>query len=529
MPNIAYPRASLYARQLSAAIALVLASAATPAAAQKAADMLRVQINADLRSSNPGVNRDDNTDAVLLHVTEGLVALREDLSVGPLLASDVKVSDDGLTYTFTLRDGVRFHNGAALTSEDVVWNWKRYLDPKTSWRCLPEFDGRGMTKILSVESPDPKTVVFTLDRPSALFLNNMARPDCGGSAIMHRDSVDASGQWQAPIGTGPYKMGEWKRGQYLELQRFDEYASLPGGGDGYTGGKQAKVKTLRYMVIPDASSAKAALYSGAIDVYATASSADVPELRKRQDVQTVVSPSMNMVALLLQTQDPLLKDVRIRRALALSLDLPMIAQTVTEGMSEANSSVVPTSSPFYDKEQAATYKRDLAEARKLLKEAGYKGQPIKMITNKRYPACFDSAVLAQAMASEAGINLELEVLDWATQLDRYGKGDYPTMAFTYSARLDPALSFEMISGDKQKQPRKVWDDPDMAKLLAESMREADTGKRQAIFDRMHAAMLKEVPIIVLYNGTNVTGLRQGVEGYKGWAADKPRFWNVGFK
>ncbi len=529
MPNIAHRRASSHTRRLPAAVALALAFAAMPAAAQKAADTLRIQINSDLRSSNPGVNRDDNTDAVLLHLTEGLVALKEDLSVGPLLASGIKVSDDGLTYAFTLRDGVRFHNGAALSAQDVVWNWKRYLDPKTSWRCLPEFDGRGMTKILSVEAPDPKTVVFTLDRPSALFLNNMARPDCGGAAIMHPDSVDASGQWRAPIGTGPYKMGEWKRGQYLELQRFDDYASLPGPGDGYTGGKHALVKNLRYMVIPDAASAKAALYSGAIDVYATASSADVPELRKRPDVQTIVSPSMNMVALLLQTQDPLLKDVRIRRALALSLDLPMIAETVTEGMSKANSSVVPTSSPYYDKEQAATYGRDLAEARKLLQQAGYKGQPIKMITNKRYPACFDSAVLAQAMASEAGINLELEVLDWATQLDRYGKGDYPAMAFTYSARLDPALSFEMISGDKQKQPRKVWDDPEMGKLLAESMREADAAKRQALFNRMHAAMLKDVPIIVLYNGTNVTGLRRGIEGYKGWAADKPRFWNVSFK
>ena len=529
MPNIAHRRASSHTRRLPAAVALALAFAAMPAAAQKAADTLRIQINSDLRSSNPGVNRDDNTDAVLLHLTEGLVALKEDLSVGPLLASGIKVSDDGLTYAFTLRDGVRFHNGAALSAQDVVWNWKRYLDPKTSWRCLPEFDGRGMTKILSVEAPDPKTVVFTLDRPSALFLNNMARPDCGGAAIMHPDSVDASGQWRAPIGTGPYKMGEWKRGQYLELQRFDDYASLPGPGDGYTGGKHALVKTLRYMVIPDAASAKAALYSGAIDVYAIASSADVPELRKRPDVQTIVSPSMNMVALLLQTQDPLLKDVRIRRALALSLDLPMIAETVTEGMSKANSSVVPTSSPYYDKEQAATYGRDLAEARKLLQQAGYKGQPIKMITNKRYPACFDSAVLAQAMASEAGINLELEVLDWATQLDRYGKGDYPAMAFTYSARLDPALSFEMISGDKQKQPRKVWDDPEMGKLLAESMREADAAKRQALFNRMHAAMLKDVPIIVLYNGTNVTGLRRGIEGYKGWAADKPRFWNVSFK
>ncbi|MFP3701789.1 ABC transporter substrate-binding protein, partial [Burkholderia sp. SIMBA_013] len=81
--------------------------------------------------TEPGVNRDENTDTVMLHIVEGLVAHREDASVGPLLAREVKRSDDGMTYTFTLRDGVHFQNGATLTAQDVKWTWERYLNPKT--------------------------------------------------------------------------------------------------------------------------------------------------------------------------------------------------------------------------------------------------------------------------------------------------------------------------------------------------------------------------------------------------------------
>ena len=83
-----------------------------------------------------------------------------------------------------------------------------------------------------------------------------------------------------------------------------------------------------------------------------------------------------------------------------------------------------------------------------------------MLATKRYAACYRLAVMVQAMAQEAGIKIEVEVLDWATQLDRYNKGDYQAMAFAYSARLDPSLSYEMISGPKAKQPRKVWDNPE---------------------------------------------------------------------
>src|SRR5258705_4752601 len=106
-----------------------------------AAGTIRVAANAEIRSTNPGVNRDANTDTVMLHMIEGLVGYKDDGTPAPQLAQSIQVSKDAKTYTFKLRPGVKFHNGAALTSADVVWAWKRYLDPNTKWLCLSEFDG----------------------------------------------------------------------------------------------------------------------------------------------------------------------------------------------------------------------------------------------------------------------------------------------------------------------------------------------------------------------------------------------------
>jgi peptide/nickel transport system substrate-binding protein len=103
-----------------------------------------------------------------------------------------------------------------------------------------------------------------------------------------------------------------------------------------------------------------------------------------------------------------------------------------------------------DEAAGLTVQRDIPAAKKLLAEAGYGGRPIKMITNKRYQPMFDQAILAQAMAQEAGLNIELEVIDWAIQQDRYLAGNYQIMSHGFSAGLDPSLSFEMFSGDKTK-------------------------------------------------------------------------------
>lgn len=517
-------RRSQPVRHVAAVAALLLAGAIPAALAQ--GQPLRARLNADIRSTDPGVNRDGNTDGVMLHVVEGLVALREDTSVGPLLANKIDVSPDGRTYTFTLREGVTFHNGAPLTADDVLWSWNRQMTPATNWRCTPEFDGRGVVKVLAVEAPNPRTVVYRLDSPSALFLATLARMDCGGTGVVHRSSVGADGKWVAPVGTGPFKLGEWKRGQYVELQRFDGYAARSDAASGFTGVKKAEVAAVRFVIIPDSAAAKAALLAGNVDVLTDAASSDFAELRAKPELRVEVSTSMNVNGVLIQTRDALFKDVRMRRALAMALDQDGLVHSVTEGLAKRNNSPVPATSPYYTPVQATGFKHDLAEAKRLLAAAGYSGQPIKLIANKRYGPMFDLAVLVQGMAQTAGFKIDIEVLDWATQLDRYTKGDYSLMSFSYSARLDPALNFEMLMGAKDKQPRKVWDNPEMQKKLGVAMDVAERGQRQAIFDELHRRFIEEVPMIVLYNGPEVAATRRNVNGFKGWPAGQPRLWNV---
>lgn len=501
----------------------VLAFWATAAAAQAP---LRVMLNADIRSTDPGVNRDLNSDTVVLHVLEGLVAYREDTTVGPMLAERVDVSADQLTYTFTLRDGVRFHNGAALTSAEVVQAWRRYMDPATQWRCLTDFDGRGAARIEDIAAPDARTVVFRIAKPSATFLQQMARLDCGSAGIFHRDSVGADGKWVKPVGTGPFRMGEWRRGQHVELERFGEYASRPEPRDGLTGGKQAQVERVRFVVIPDGSAAKAALFSGALDVRPDFSAQDVEEARKRPDVRVTASPTMELNGILFQARDPVFADARVRRAVSMALQRDDLVDTLTNGLAKPVNSPVPLASGYSGPVQREALPGGVAEARRLLAEAGYKGQPVKLTVTRRYMSLYNGAVFVQAMAKEAGFNFEVEVVEWANQLDRYLKGDYQAMVFSFSARLDPAQSFQMLTGPKAQQPQKVWDDAEAAALVDRALVEGERGTRQALFDDLQRRFVADMPMVPLWNSVDIAAVRAGVMGYQTWPASVPRLWGV---
>jgi len=506
--------------------AVLAASALLLGEAALAQTPLRVMMNADIRSTEPGVNTDLNTSTVLLHVLEGLVAYREDTSIGPMLAEKVDLSADGLTYSFTLRDGVTFHNGAKLDSAAVAATWKRYMDPATQWRCLTEFDGRGAAKVLEIATPDPKTVVFRIEKPSAMFLGQMARLDCGGSAIYHSDSLGSDGKMATPIGTGPYKMAEWRRGQYVDLEKFAGYQSRGGERDGLTGGKTAFAEKIRFIIIPDGAAAKAALFSGSLDVRPDFSASDIDEARTRRDVKIESGPTLELNGVLFQTTDPLLSDVRIRRAISLTIDREALVETLTNGLVKSVSSPIPLFSPYSSPVQQAPLPFNLAEAKKLLAEAGYKGQPIKMLVTKRYMSLYNGAVFVQSMAKAAGVNIELEVLEWATLLDLYLKGTYQSMFFSYSARLDAALSFQMLTGPKATQPNKVWDNPEAVELINKALTISDKAARQALFDDLHKRFVADLPMIPLWNSADIAAYRSNVTGYKTWPASMPRLWGV---
>jgi len=176
--------------------------------------------------------------------------------------------------------------------------------------------------------------------------------------------------------------------------------------------------------------------------------------------------------------------------------------------------------------QKEGWKYDPAAAKKLVAEAGYKGEKLVMLANKRYPESFDAAVVAQQMLQAVGLNVEIEVLEWATQLDRYSKGNYQIQAFPYSGRMDPALSFESMTGPKDKQPRKLWDDPQVQAQLDKSMVVTDRAERQKIFDDLHKRFLADVPMVMLYNGIVGGAMGAKTKGYVSTVSSLPRAWEV---
>lgn len=512
--------------KLSASIAAGALALACASSLAQAPETIRVAINSDIRSMNPGVNRDSNTDGVVLHMVEGLVAYGEDGAPRPMLAEHVRTSEDGRTVTFELRRGVKFHNGAVMTSADVVWSWRRYLDPKTNWVCLPDLDGSRGVKIESVEAVDADTVVFHLDRPHPMLLSQMASVQCGAGAILHRDSVDADGTFKTPIATGPYRFGSWRRGQYIELVAFQDYRPLDGKRDGYAGGKVAYADKVRWLVIRDDAARRAALIKGQVEVLPWLSVPELAELRKYPDIAIENAPTLSANVLLIQTKDPLLSNALLRRALAHSLDFRAITEVVSGGIGTQDASMVPVVSPYHSAAHEQGYRYDPQLARRLLAQAGYQGQKIKLITNRRYADLFDQSIMIQSMARQAGINVELVVLEWTTQLDRYQSGNYQLMSFAYSPRVDPCLSYDAMLGNRNKSTRKVWDNPQALRLLAAACGNTDPATRQAHFDRLHALMLRDVPLIVLFNPGAATAVSKRLKGYESWPLTRERLWNV---
>lgn len=494
---------------------------------------LRVAISADIRGTNPGVTRDGNTDAVLHHVVEGLVAYRQNLEVAPMLAEHVEVSPDFRTYSFRLREKLRFHNGAPVTSAEVKWSWERMLDPATGMRCRSWYDGSANTgfgaKIVRIETPDRLTAVFTLDKPNSVFLDQLASLQCI-TAILHPASVDKNGNWIGPIGTGPFRIREWRRGEFVDLERFDGYNPRQEPSDGYAGARIALAPRVRFVIIPEAAVGVSAVRAGDIDILPRTPAYVTAHLDlKRDGMQTSESEQLAWHTLLIQTQNPLFRDVRIRRAIAMALDPRQIAKIATLSDIPANPSAIPLLSPFHTKHQDKWWPYDPSEARRLLSQAGYRGQPVLIQTNRKTPFAFDNAVAIQAMLISVGIDARLDVLDWATQLSNYQEGKFQLSAFSYSARAHPVLSYAMFSGSKEKHAAVQWDDQVAQALLARSTIVGSLSEQQRIFDALHNRMVTTVPIIGLYNEPSSDLLRANIVGYRNWPIGYPRLWGVSRK
>ncbi|MGE0715699.1 MAG: ABC transporter substrate-binding protein [Alphaproteobacteria bacterium] len=485
-------------------------------------DTIVVAMTEDIRGTDPQRERDALANDPHRQVVEGLVGFREDLEVAPVLAERWEVRDDGRTYVFTLRDGVRFHNGAPLTSAEVKWSWDYLMAEGSLWRCRSNFSGQVGFKVLAVEAPDPKTVVFRVNQPNGSFLATMARVDCAMTPILHPASLNADGSWKAPVGTGPFTIGERKVGQSIEIVRFPGYVAQTTPTSGMTGRREAMVERVRYLVVPDPSTRKAALVSGDVDV-ATLTGDAAADMRKQPNVVVTSNETTSWYGLLLNETDPVLKDKRVRQGIAAAIDRHEIAAAVNDEQAKGTASAMPTFSRYHSALHATGRKPDKERARALLKAGGYAGQPITMTTNKRFPQMYDMAVLAQGMLEEVGVKVNLEVVEWGLQLANYNKGAYQIQSFGYSPRYEPLGHWERIVGP---EARKVWKSPEAIAILKKAEASSDPAVVQAGADELFRRFVDEVPMVATFHVHIAVVASKRLQGLKPSPLGTPYLWNV---
>lgn len=490
---------------------------------------LRVANVGDMRSMIPAGATDPGTQTPQVQIYEGLVTWRADGSVASMLAAEMPtVSPDGLVYTFKLREGLIFHDGTPVTAQSVVKTWEYYLNPKNSWVCRSYFDGAGIVKIVGVEAKSATEVEFRLAKPTPVLLTQMARTDCQESAIMAEAMTTSAQRPVMPIGTGPFKVTTIRPGQDIVLTKFENYKPRADKMDGFAGKKEALVDRIVFVIIPDPAAANAALLAGNIDVWPRIelNYAKTLESTPGIKVDSAITPSINTLAF--QTAKGPLQNEMLRQAINYAIDRKGMVATLTESRATASSSIIPASTRFYAEAVKGGFDYDPAKATTLLKQSGYKGEPVRITTNKNYPIMYETGVMIQGYLQAVGINASLEVNDFATQFAKYNSGNYDMMTWNYNPSFVPALIFDRFTGSKEVQASKLWTDPE-ARRVVDRLLEAPVDKQQAYYNDLQKLYLKDAPMIVWASGEVTAAYRATVQGYSAWPGRLPRFWDVSVK
>ena len=368
----------------------------------------------DLASLDPHVDTDAGTRDVVFNLYEGLVKPTSDGGFIPAVASDYIISDDAKTYTFTLRDGITFHDGTPVTIEDVKYSIDRYAEIQGESSAFSSLVG-------SVEVQDDKTLVVNLKESYSEFLPMMT------IAIIPQSNEDPAGN---PIGTGPFKYVSYTPGQNLELEKYD----------GYWQEGVPSLDSVEFKFIADVDTAFVELQAGTIDIlkYLTAAQAET----LGDEDYNIVQGSMNLVhAMYLNSAYEPLSKTEVRQALCYAVDRDAINNFIFGGKSHIiGSHMIPAMSKYYEPEAETVYSYDPEKAKELLADAGYAdGFDLEITVPSSYSQHVDSAQIIADELSQVGINVTLNQVEWSTWLqDVYKGGNFQATVIGFDGTLAPS-------------------------------------------------------------------------------------------
>lgn len=465
-------------------VALLLTSGAfaSTTRAQAAAGTLRVGWTAPTKL-DPALFADGPDISIGVAIYDYLITLDQKSALVPSLAKEWKVSADGKEYTITLQSGVKFHDGSDFTSEDVKFTFERLMDEKVG------SGARGLyTGIASITAVDPTTVKFTLKEPSAIFLATLADYH---AAILKKGTTDPA---TAMNGTGPFTKVS------VDLTSRAEFAANPN----YWRKGEPKVAKLEMTFVKDTRDLIPALRGGQLDFVARLPIESFNELKADANLTTGSLATNQFSLVRIRADRKPGSDVKVRQALRLAIDRDAINKAVFDGLAlPGNDSPV---GPLYGDLIDATVvapKRDVAAAKKLLEEAGFKdGLSLKFIVPAGEQNADELAQVLQAQWKEAGINVEI------TQIEQnvyYGddKSDNfwlnADLAVTlWASRPDPQLYLDVAFKTGAQWNEAHWSDPDLDKLIDSARAETDGKKRAATMSQIQKIFVERGPAYIPY-------------------------------
>lgn len=374
------------------------------------------------------------TQQIGANIFESLVAIDENQNVVPMLAESVETSDDGKEIIFILREGIKFHNGKELVADDVVASLNR-------WKELSRV-GRSALSKSRIEAQGDEKVLIISEEPIGTILSSLSAP-LNQAAIMPKEIIENASPEGVKeyIGTGPYKFVEWKQDQYIHLQKFDEYQVLEEPTSGLSGKKEAKIEELFYYTVPDSATRVAGIQSGEYD-FADEIPYDNYEMIKEDSNLEIVINEESFATFGLNTKGGVFQNVKIRQAVNVALDIELILMGMTGNpeFHNANLSLVTESSPFYTDIGKENYNQnDPEKASKLLKEAGYNGEQVTIITTREYDYMYKSALILQDQLEEIGMTVEIEVYDWPSLISKASEEEgWDVLTMGFSQNTDPS-------------------------------------------------------------------------------------------
>ena len=455
-----------------------------------AGSSVTVGIAQDLDSLDPHRAVNAGTSEVMFNIFEGLMKASPDGGVIPAVASDYEISPDGKTYTFTLREGVTFHNGNAVTLEDVLYSLKRCAGSESEGTPLVA----AFSNVADISADDQGRVVITLAEPSLEFLN------AATAAIIPQGTGDS--QSTVPVGTGPFSFVSYMPQSSMEMVRYEGYW-----------GTKPKLEKVTFKIITEVNTLVMGLNGGTLDMVIHLPNTAAPEIKEGY---TVLTDTMKLVqALYLNNEVKPFDDVRVRQAMYYAINVPEVIDFVCDGAGvPTGTSMYPAFTKYFVPELADKYPQDLEKAKQLLADAGYpNGFTMTITVPGNYEQHVDTGLVLSQQLANVGITANVQEVAWETWVSDVYKGSQfeATVSGIAASNMTAREMLERYTTGHSKNFIK-FSDKEFDDVVARAMTTMDMEEQVTLYKRAQEILNEQAASLWLQDLCDLVVMRPQLDG-----------------